>query len=260
MHVNIQLASCTHRGCVRPGNEDTALVRILPAGALFGVCDGMGGEKGGEVASALCAETIEQAATAWPIETAEHASQLLIHGLRMASLRVHTAARERKLHGMGTTASIATIVGDRMIYGQVGDSRIYVLRKGALYQVTRDQSLAQLMVERGQLRPEEVESFAMRNVILQAVGPHPSVDVDVKCVRLGRGDVVLACSDGLFGAIEAQTILETLLANPDPETACSALVDAAIAAEASDNVTCVVALVTSGPDRSDEPITIEAVF
>ena len=259
MVVNVQVASCTHRGCVRPSNQDIALVRILPAGALFGVCDGMGGEKGGEVASALCAETIEQAALQLPLQTAEHASQLLIQGLRLASYRVNTEAKVRRLHGMGTTASIATIVGDRMIYGQVGDSRIYVLRSGALYQVTRDQSLAQLMVERGQLQPEEVEKFAMKNVILQAVGPHPTVDVDVKSVLLGKGDVVLACSDGLFGAIEPLAMLDILLANPEPETACGALVDAAIAAEASDNVTCVVAKITSGPDRSREPVTIECV-
>jgi protein phosphatase len=258
--VNVQLASCTHRGCVRPNNQDMALVRVLPSAALFGVCDGMGGELGGEIAAALCAETMEQAALELPLDTAEHASQLLVQGLRMASRRVHHEAQVRRLYKMGTTASIATIVGERMIYGQVGDSRIYVLRSGALYQVTRDQSLAQMMIERGQLRPEEMEKFSMKNVILQAVGPQPSVDVDVKSVLLGRGDVVLACSDGLFGAIEAREILDTLLANPDPETACSALVDAAIAAEASDNVTCVVALVTSGVDRSHEPITIEVLY
>jgi len=219
----------------------------------------MGGENGGEVASQVTVQTLEAAAVARPLDSVEGAIQLLIHGLRAASERVHALAKHQHLPGMGTTASIATIVGDRMIYGQVGDSRIYVLRNSALYQVTRDQSLAQLLVERGQLREEEVESYPMKNVILQAVGPRPSVDVDVRAVRLGRNDVVLACSDGLFGAIPASLILETLLANPEPEAACGALVDAALAAGANDNVTCVVARIASGPDRTTEALEIEPI-
>jgi protein phosphatase len=220
----------------------------------------MGGEKGGEVASSMTVQTLEEIATRFPPDSPDRAAELLIHGLRIAALRVNTLAKTRDpidLTGMGTTASIATIVGDRMIYGQVGDSRIYVLRLGVLYQITRDQSLAQLMVERGQLRQEDVETFHLRNVILQAVGPHPTVDVDVRSVRLGRGDVVLACSDGLFGAVRAPLILQTLLANPEPEAACRALVDAALAAQASDNVTCVVALIAAGPDRAALPLEIE---
>lgn len=255
----IQMAYCTHRGCVRSMNQDDALVRPLPMGALFGVCDGMGGEKGGEIASALTVRTMEEASIAWPLTAPESAARFLVEGLRLASLRVNTLAKTDNRHGMGTTASIAAIVGDRMVYGQVGDSRIYLLRNRILYQVTRDQSLAQLMVERGQLREEDVETFHMRNVILQAVGPHPSVDVDVRCVPLGKDDVILVCSDGLYGAIKAPRILETLLANTEPESACRALVDAALEEEASDNVTCVVARVSSGPERANEPVRIESV-
>jgi protein phosphatase len=262
MQLGIQMAYCTHKGCVRSTNQDNALVRVLPMGALLGVCDGMGGEKGGEIASAVTVQTIEEAALAWPLGEPDHAARFLVEGLRLASLRVNVLAQKRDpidLTGMGTTASIAAIVGDRMVYGQVGDSRIYLVRNRVLYQVTRDQSLAQLMVERGQLREEDVETFHMRNVILQAVGPHPSVDVDVRSVPIGCGDVILVCSDGLYGAIKAPRILETLLANPEPESACRALVDAALEEEASDNVTCVVARVSSGPDRSAEAVMIESV-
>lgn len=258
--MDIQMAFCTHKGCVRSMNQDDALVRPLPMGALLGVCDGMGGEKGGEIASALTVRTMEEASIAWPLTAPDQAVRFLVESLRLASLRVNTLAKNDKSHsGMGTTASIAAIVGDRMIYGQVGDSRIYLLRNRILYQVTRDQSLAQLMVERGQLREEDVETFPMRNVILQAIGPLPSVEVDVRSVPLGKDDVILVCSDGLYGAIKAPQILDTLLANPEPEAACRALVDAALAEEASDNVTCVVARVSSGPERKGEPVRIDQV-
>jgi protein phosphatase len=260
--LEIRMAHCTHRGCVRASNEDNALARPLPRGAFFGVCDGMGGEKGGEVASLMTVQALEEAASQSPPHTSEAAGRLLLSALGVASFRVHTLAKVRApvdLSGMGTTASVAAIVGDRMVFGQVGDSRIYVLRAGTLHQITRDQSLAQLLVERGQLRPEDVESFALRNVILQAVGPQPTVDVDLRSVRLGRGDVVLVCSDGLYGAVRARELEAILRANPEPEAACQALVDAALAAEASDNVTCVVAAIASGVERASEPVLVEQV-
>lgn len=258
--VTLRLSSLTHRGCVRASNEDRALVRPLPRGAFFGVCDGMGGARGGEVASTVTVETLDEAASAEPPSTADSAARLVVAALRTASRRVHTLSKVRHpvdLEGMGTTASVAAIVGDRMVLGQVGDSRVYVLRAGALRQVTRDQSLAQVLVERGQLRPEDMDRFELRNVILQAVGPSPSVDVDVRAVALGDGDVVLACSDGLYGAVGADEMTRLLLAHADPAEACRALMDAALAAGASDNVTCVVVAVRGGPDRAREPVVAE---
>jgi len=111
--VTLRLSSLTHRGCVRASNEDRALVRPLPRGAFFGVCDGMGGARGGEVASTVTVETLDEAASAEPPSTADSAARLVVAALRTASRRVHTLSKVRHpvdLEGMGTTASVAAIV------------------------------------------------------------------------------------------------------------------------------------------------------
>ncbi len=131
-----------------------------------------------------------------------------------------------------------------MLYlAQVGDSRAYLYRDGQLTKVTRDQTLATLMMEQGQLAPEDLDTFPYPNVILQAVGTHERVDVDLTRVRVARGDVILVCSDGLYGPVPHDAVRAALEQEPAPTAACQALVRLAIEAGGPDNVTCIVARV-----------------
>lgn len=133
------------------------------------------------------------------------------------------------------------LAGDALFVAQVGDSRAYLLRGGRLTQITRDQTLATLMMEQGQLTVEELPNFAFNHVILQALGTNPRVDVDLVRVTVRRGDVLLICSDGLSGPVEDETIRRTLEEASSPASASEALIALANAAGGPDNVTCIVA-------------------
>jgi protein phosphatase len=153
---------------------------------------------------------------------------------------------------MGTTATIAAFRGKRLFFGQVGDSRAYLLRAGKLIQVTRDQSLVNQLIEAGQLTEEEAETFEHNNIILQALGTAESVQVDLTFVDLRKGDTLMMCSDGLSGMIRADEIRDVLLGNEDPLAACKELTDRANGAGGHDNITVIVAKFDDGlPDPND---------
>ncbi len=141
---------------------------------------------------------------------------------------------------MGTTATIAALIDDHLFFGQVGDSRAYLLRGDRLVQVTRDQSLVNQLIEAGQLTEEEAETFEHNNIILQALGTAESVQVDLTYVELRRGDTLLLCSDGLSGMVRNDEIREVLRSFEEPLEACRELTDRANLAGGHDNVTVVV--------------------
>ncbi len=243
--ISLEVASHTDRGLERDDNQDSSLVALLPCALIAGVCDGMGGAAGGLVASTRAAGTIEAAMRARAVATEQEAARALFDAIGEATRHVHAVAlKEPHLSGMGTTATIAAVVGDRLVVAQIGDSRAYVFRRGTLTQVTRDQTLAQLMVERGQLAPHEVATFPHANVILQAVGTAEHLDVDLRSVQLFRDDLLLVCSDGLHGPVGDARIAEVLAEAKTSSSACDALVGQALAAGGPDNVTCIVARVT----------------
>jgi protein phosphatase len=260
--LEIQLAARTDTGPERSCNEDRALVGPLGGTAhgapvdgradatatdiVLAICDGMGGEAGGEIASGEAVETLRtQLLTGAEREegaSAEVTARRLVEALRAAARTIHHRARlDPSLSRMGTTATVAVLSGGRLVLGQVGDSRAYLLRRGALTQLTRDQSLTQILIEQGRLQPEEAKSFAGSHVILQAVGTSPHVDVDVRSTRVTGGDVLLLCSDGLSGPLEPETLRAVLGERADPGAACDELIRRALAAGGRDNVTCIVA-------------------
>ncbi len=210
---------------------------------MLAVCDGMGGAAAGEVASGMTVEVLREAMTRGGDPASRDAlGRRLLRAVEEASRRIHAASQEsRARRGMGTTATACALTGDTLYLAQVGDSRAYVYREGRLTKVTRDQTLATLMVERGQLAPEDVASFPLGHVILQAVGTAPCVEVDLRRVRLARGDVLLVCSDGLSGVVAHETIRAVLTREPTAAAACAALVALANEAGGPDNVTAVVA-------------------
>ncbi|MFO0552872.1 MAG: protein phosphatase 2C domain-containing protein [Polyangiaceae bacterium] len=248
----ITFAAASDTGNFREHNEDTAFTVSLEAArnmdgaraAILGVCDGMGGVHGGHIASALTRDLLVKSLTADPATTPAALSE----AIEEASRHVYEMGeRRRELRGMGTTATVATIDGDTMLVGQVGDSRCYLLRGGRLRQLTRDQSLVALLVERGELTEEEARHSPYSNVILQAVGTSESIAPVVQRVALEPGDVVMLCSDGLHGVLEPRALSRLLKAvEPGAEgETCEALIAAALEAGSTDNVSCVIACVRS---------------
>jgi protein phosphatase len=242
-------------GQVREHNEDHFLIGDLDTklpvdpeppwigpsarGPLLVVCDGMGGVEGGEIASELAALVMWREMKKTPdTRDPEVFARLLRRAARVANHDVHAMARrEPGLRGMGTTLSAAGVVGDRLVVATVGDSRAYVLRSGALVQVTRDQSLQSALLAAGH---SENEAASAGGAILQALGVGEDVDPSLSIIELRRGDRVLLCSDGLHGLV-GDPALALLLSEPHTvREAVRLLIAAARAAGGSDNITAVV--------------------
>lgn len=220
----------TDKGQVRDGNEDGYVVdRRLQ---LFAVADGMGGHRGGEVASATALEAL-RAAIASGIGLGD--------AITNANTAVHDkAASDRELSGMGTTLTAVIPDGHGVLVGHVGDSRAYLLRDGELRQLTTDHSLVEELVREGRLTEQEAAVHPRRSIITRALGVEDAVDVDVYSVPLEAGDRLLLCSDGLTTMLRADDIAALLRRESDPTRAANLLVDAANAAGGEDNITTIV--------------------
>jgi protein phosphatase len=258
--VGLHVFGRTDVGQIREHNEDNFLIADLtkntrtlteeerhpvvgPRGIVLGVCDGMGGAAAGEIASQMAVDTLyERLTDAEPTTDHDTLARRLVRAVEAAGQRIFNEARvDRSRRGMGTTATIAALIDSRMFIAQVGDSRAYVMRKGQLVQVTRDQSLVTQLIEAGQLTEEEAETFEHNNIILQALGTADTVQVDLTYVDLKRGDRLMMCSDGLTGMIRAEEIRQVLVNQSDPLVACRELTDRANAAGGHDNITVIVA-------------------
>jgi PPM family protein phosphatase len=256
--IEVRVFGQTDVGQVREHNEDNFLVADLTkklrefdptdvhtlgrSGAVFGVCDGMGGAAAGEVASQLAVDIIyDRLSEAKPPRNREELAKRLVKAVQDAGVRIFGEARaDRSRRGMGTTSTIATLIDDRLFLAQVGDSRAYLLRDGELTQVTRDQSLVNQLIEAGQLTEEEAETFEHNNIILQALGTSEVVQVDLTYVDLRSDDTLMICSDGLSGMVRGEDIRGTLVEQEDPVEACTKLIASANEAGGHDNVTVVV--------------------
>jgi protein phosphatase len=263
----VDLAAATDVGQVREHNEDHLLVGDLDTativetsgeawhskaarGALLVVCDGMGGVEGGEVASELAAQVMWREMKGTPAtKDPEVFARLMRRACRVANHDVHAMAkREPGLRGMGTTLSAAGVVGDRLIVATVGDSRAYVLRSGALVQVTRDQSLHSALIAAGH---DEIDAANAGGAILQALGVAEDVEPSLSIIDLRLGDRVLLCSDGLHGLV-GDPALALLLSDPHSVAdSVKLLVAAARAAGGTDNITAIVCEVSG--ERLEPP-------
>ncbi len=224
-------ASRTDVGLVRLNNQDALIER----GQLWGVADGMGGHKGGEVASAETRDVLLAACgDKTPSEDALREAVLSANEKVLAH-----AAEDPSLSGMGTTCTVAWFAEKEVYIAQVGDSRCYLLRAGELKQVTQDHSMVAELVRNGLLTEEEAASHPMRNIITRAVGTDDLLEVDTLTLPRKRGDRWLLCSDGLYGMLTAQQ-LKTLLEEKDIETCAGTLLQAALEAGGRDNVSLIV--------------------
>jgi protein phosphatase len=234
--MRARIGEATDIGLVRERNEDGYLVRP----PLFAVADGMGGHRGGEVASRLALETLERPGDAPLAERVREANRVVYERSML----------DRSVAGMGTTLTAAVLEGDRLRLAHVGDSRAYLLREGRLERLTEDHTMVHQMVRQGRLTEEEAAWHPYRSVLTRALGTEPDVPVDEAVVQVRPGDRVLLCTDGLTSMVEEARIGEVLRTTPDPQEAADRLVEAAIAAGGLDNVTVVVLDLEEDPDEA----------
>jgi PPM family protein phosphatase len=229
----LRSAGLTDPGRRRRHNED-AFVCEPP---LFAIADGMGGAQAGELASRLAAATVGRA------ETTEGSGRDRVIALIEAANRsvYERAAGDQSVSGMGTTMTAALVEDDQVWVGHVGDSRAYLLRDGALEQITEDHSLVAELVRSGRLTPDEADQHPHRSVITRALGTDADVAVDAIAVRTQPGDVFMLCSDGLSSMVDDAVMLEQLERHrEDLDAAARSLVDSANRAGGEDNITVVL--------------------
>jgi serine/threonine protein phosphatase PrpC len=230
--MRFRVGSRTDIGRARQRNEDSLLVRD----PLYAVADGIGGHRGGDVASHLAIETLEQAEP-----TADLSADGIVQRIKEANRRiVERGEADRALRGMGTTMTALIATDDKAHLAHVGDSRAYLLRDGAFQQLSEDHTLVQRMVRDGKISPDEAFGHPQRSILTRALGSEDSVDVDVLTLDLHEGDRLLLCTDGLSGLVQPEEIQAVLEEEPDPQRACNLLVEAANEAGGDDNITVII--------------------
>lgn len=223
----------TDVGKVRANNQDAPIVSEKLR--LYGVADGMGGHKGGEVASTSARDDLLR-----ELEGKTPSVAALSGAIEEVNRQIyHQQEHDDALTGMGTTLSVLWMSDNFVYIGHVGDSRVYLLRDGEFKQMTLDHSLVEQLVREGVLTEEEAQNHPMRNIITRAIGTDESVEVDVVVEERRKGDLWLACSDGLHGLVGDRQMRDALRQYA-PEKAADVLLKAALDAGGRDNVTLVI--------------------
>ncbi len=238
---------------IRTGNEDNFVVDANGDRGVFMVADGMGGHAAGEVASEMAVQIVVR-------ELKEvkgiggTATKVMGNALRNANRAIHDRTiTEVDKQGMGTTASVLMLADSRYLIGQVGDSRIYLLRDGNLQQVTKDHSYVQEQVDLGNLTPEQARYHPYSNVITRCVGASPDVDPDLYAGEARIGDVFLVASDGLTGMVDDRRLAQLLMSRAEPDRKVQSLIAEANGRGGLDNITAIVIQVdetSAPPDRT----------
>ena len=234
-------------GCVRPQNQDAFQIEQLDRNStLCVVCDGMGGAKSGNVASTLALDVfVQEVKRSWKSNMdQEMINQTLRGAVKLANFTVFDQAMQfEEFSGMGTTLVAVLIKGKEATIINVGDSREYSVDREGISRLTKDHSLVQMMIERGEITPEKARTYPGKNLITRAIGTEPVVECDIFHKKMERGDSMLLCSDGLSNLLDDQEILFEVVHGINKQHCCQRLLDIAKNRGAPDNVTCVLALV-----------------
>lgn len=280
----VEAYAATHVGRVRKGNEDNYLMMDVPSdsrsiseqeadavvkidsqrhevtekGLVLAVSDGMGGALAGEVASRLAVQTVAEKFSVDEDLYSEFSHQdrlltLLYESAVAANQNIFTQGRsDARFQGMGATFTGAIVTPDSVEIVQVGDSRAYVIRESGIHQLTKDQSLVQQLIDAKQLSPEEAETHALRNVILQALGAQYEIFPVTTRLFPNDGDILMICSDGLSNKISGDEMRKIVLdSSADLSTACTKLIDTANENGGEDNITVILARL-SGDELGNE--------
>ena len=250
--LELSWAVCTDAGLRRSSNEDSHSAD--PEVGLFVVADGMGGHVAGEIASRVAVESImafiketagEDRNRTWPFPFEPALSMdgnRLKAAFRLANRKIaSTIAGSQDLRGMATTASAVLVNSECTCVAHIGDSRVYVLRKGQLSQITHDHSWVEEQVRAGMLTPDAARQHPWRNVVTRALSGGEDPEIDVVEVKPHKGERYLLCSDGLFGVVNDARIGEILGDASAPlDTICNRLIEAANAGGGPDNITALI--------------------
>jgi len=247
----IEIIGLTDVGSVRDHNEDA--ISTSETLGLAILADGMGGHRGGEVASAITISTVLEALTkrlkkikdgTTDEETGYSLESIAVHeASALANLNVYSASAENtQYRGMGTTLVVLLFYDDRFTVAHVGDSRLYRLRDGVLEQITRDHSLMQELIDRGFYTPEQARKSLNKNLVTRAVGIEEKVQIDIQEDVTQSGDIYMLCSDGVTDMIEDDLIHEILKTNSeDLEKAASEIIRQSNEHGGKDNISVILA-------------------
>ena len=232
----------TDIGKVRLNNEDRACALTNSRGnILLIVCDGMGGQNKGDLASSLAVDYVTQAFK----EKERFSSRFMTKRwvskvIRQANSEIfRLSSGNEQYQGMGTTMTLVLIVGEYMVVAQVGDSRAYSFRHRILQQITEDQTYVQYLYRIGEITKEEIDTHPKRHILMNALGIYPSLDLDIK-VRPYMNDTMLLCSDGLYNNVPEKDILSIMKSTDTPDQKVNELVSLANNNGGSDNIAIVI--------------------
>lgn len=238
-----RIISETDAGLLRDNNQDCLATGAFDEHALWAVvCDGMGGPSGGRMASETAVEIIVKHLTShYRSDRGPNFNRdLLFSAISAANAMIFDMAQnDEDLKGMGTTVVAVIVEEDLACIAHAGDSRAYQISGDGMQQITKDHSVVQFLVEKGEITPEEAKSHPNKNFITRAVGVAQDIDIDYNEVTLTGEDYVLICTDGLTGCVSDEEI-ETLVRDGDPETRGRRLIEKANACGGPDNISVVI--------------------
>jgi PPM family protein phosphatase len=260
MSLSLRFAAGSHKGMIREGNEDSGYA----GPRLLAIADGMGGQAAGEVASSEVISTLVQLDDDIP---GSDLLTALASAVQQANDQLRQMVEEDpQLEGMGTTLTALLWTGQRLGMVHVGDSRAYLLRDGALTQITQDHTWVQRLVDEGRITEEEKETHPQRSLLMRALDGRGQVEPDLSIREVRPGDRYLICSDGLSGPVSHQTLEETLAGYHTPHQTVQDLIQLALRGGGPDNITCIVADVLDVDDSdtlagqlNDTPVVVGAV-
>lgn len=244
--MQIAVGASTDVGMIRQGNEDSFFAEADDTRGVFVVADGMGGHAAGEVASEMAVQIVARHLLTLTSASDPGAADVVSGALQDANRAIYDRMlAETDKQGMGTTASVMILSDGGYLIGQIGDSRIYLLRDGALTQITKDHSYVQEQVDAGLLTPEQARYHPYSNVITRCVGASEEVETDIYSGQAKIGDVFLLASDGLTGMVDDRRLQQLLLARSGPGRIVDSLIAEANGRGGLDNITAIVVQVTA---------------
>lgn len=248
--MHLAVAARSDVGMVRPGNEDSFFAEADARRGVFVVADGMGGHAAGEVASEMAVDIISRALLQLDGVTQADAVERTAQSLRDANRAIYTRMlAESDKQGMGTTASVLVLSAGRYLIGQIGDSRVYLLRGGELRQLTKDHSYVQEQMDAGLLTAEQARYHPYSNVITRCVGASDAVEPDLYQGDVQPDDLFLVASDGLTGMVDDRRLQQLLAARVGPARIIDSLIAEANGRGGLDNITAIVVQVV-GPESA----------
>ena len=257
MTLAVEVAGKTDVGCVRSNNEDN--FGYDSRCGIFVVCDGMGGQAAGEVASKMAVDILlgyfreagktgEYRQVGEPMQSVSSDARALASAIQLANRTIYeTGQKQEAKSGMGSTIVAALIRGNALSIGHVGDSRIYLIRQDSIQQLTQDHSLVMEQVRRGYITREQAERSEMQNIILRALGSEENVEADVEDLLVLAGDTLVLSSDGLTRHVRDEEILKIVASCGSLQQGCAALVETAKDQGGDDNITCLLLRVVERP-------------